>query len=152
MYTYGVIGNHDTPYSHEPYTPPGLENHFLTDIQASPTYNVALNETGEVYVYDNCSEITRLPMLFGTKIAHVATFASQVYGIDVKGSTLYKWSFGMGLQAKTMVFRLAKGLVGIEGIEVVDGTIGLAYRGDVCEEPVGELVGQLAAYRHQSST
>jgi alpha-tubulin suppressor-like RCC1 family protein len=104
VYTYGVISDHkrlswSARANYEPYTIPDFERYFIRAVKCGDRFNVFVTDTGEVYAYDNCFEVVRLPV---TKEIRIDQFVvagereSVVYGLPVSfgfldSEEMYEW-------------------------------------------------------------
>lgn len=64
-----------------PYTLPELEQHFISQVAAGDSFVAVLTDGGQVYVFDDCMELIKLPLSTHATIKTIAAGDQCVYGI-----------------------------------------------------------------------
>jgi len=75
-----------------PFTLPELEQYFINSISSGSGYLTTLTDTGEVFVFDNCLELARLPIPSESEVRAIYSLQKTVYGISRDSMYLFEWS------------------------------------------------------------
>ena len=78
----------DTNY---PYSHPELEHQFVTSIVVGDNFLGALNEEGQVFVFDECMDLVKLPVCNDAKIREIGATSSVIYGLSQDSRVVYEW-------------------------------------------------------------
>lgn len=97
LYTFGKIGkNPGCPVGvgkqRDPCIVPEMEYHFTSDFTAGYNFVAALTSTGEVFIYDDCEIIIKIPM--DQKVKAISSCQDTIYCIEKDTFYLYEWRFG----------------------------------------------------------
>ncbi|OMJ95074.1 hypothetical protein SteCoe_1613 [Stentor coeruleus] len=97
LYTFGKIGkNSGCPIGvvkqRDPSIVPEMEYHFTSDFTVGYNFVAALTSTGEVFLYDDCEIIIKIPMY--QKVKAISCCQDTIYCIEKDTFYLYEWRFG----------------------------------------------------------
>ena len=62
-------------------TPNELEKYCVVDAKAGKNFVVCIVESGELFVFDGCLELVKLPLRYGIKIDKVFVVQQTILGI-----------------------------------------------------------------------
>lgn len=65
-----------------PYTLPELEHHFTTQIGAGDGFIAILTDTGEVYTFDDCMDLVKMPSTSRSFVKSISSNKHVIYGIS----------------------------------------------------------------------
>lgn len=97
VYVYGSIGNKENSRKslkkNLPSSHPELERMTVIQIAAGIDFISVLIENGEVFAYDSCMDLVKLPLPQNVSIASIACTRHMVYGIGE--SEIVEWGCGL---------------------------------------------------------
>ncbi|CAG9330821.1 unnamed protein product [Blepharisma stoltei] len=74
-----------------PYTLPELEKYSITAVSCGNSFIVALTDSGEAYIFDDCMDLVKLPINYGDSITSIASTLDFAYGFSRSSSCIYEW-------------------------------------------------------------
>ncbi|CAG9316164.1 unnamed protein product [Blepharisma stoltei] len=74
-----------------PYTLPELEKYSTIFVCCGTNYIATLTDSGEVYVFDDCMDLVKLPVNYGNDINFIASTLEVVYGYSRNSNCMYEW-------------------------------------------------------------
>lgn len=75
-----------------PLTLPGLQNKFVIAAVAGLSFLGILTDNGEVYFFDDCLDIVRLPTQSHSRLHSLGSTASSLYSLSLSDRVLYHWT------------------------------------------------------------
>lgn len=106
LYLYGEIGGHErgirqslrslregigSNQTQKPTLLPGFREKYVENAEVGGNFLVVLTDLGEVYLFDSCLDLVRLPTETGTKITTIGLLDEGVYGQAEGLEVLYVW-------------------------------------------------------------
>lgn len=104
VYLYGRVGGHKAPKvehaqassaSGVPYSVPELEQHFVLSIAGCLSCVVVLSDTGLAFMFDDCTELVRLPTASNVGVKAVVGCGDVILGLSGNVNSvdghLYEW-------------------------------------------------------------
>ena len=111
LYTFGKIGrspecSEPLRKTNDPYTLVEMENHFTADFTVGENFVAALTSDGEVYVYDDCRVVMKVPS--NIEITGISSCKTSIYCIEQEIYNISEWriaesSSGEGCSLKALV-------------------------------------------------
>ena len=94
LYTFGKIGRSSSCSEplrkvNEPYTIAQMENHFTADFAVGENFVAALTSEGEVYVYDDCRVLMKVPSAI--EVTGIRCCKSSIYCIEHEICNVNEW-------------------------------------------------------------
>lgn len=78
-----------SPKSSGSYSHPELDKHSIVSISSGANFLVNLTDNGEVFVFDGCMDVVKLPIQSETRVSSIIAGEKVVWGLS--SSYLYKW-------------------------------------------------------------
>lgn len=97
LYTFGRIGKssgcpNTLNKQMDPCIVPEMEHHYISDFTAGNNFIGALTSTGEVFLYDDCRVLIKIPM--DQKVKAICSCGDSVYCMEKDTFFLYEWRIG----------------------------------------------------------
>lgn len=112
LYTFGRIANSslcaEGAYKpKDPFIMPDLDYHYSKEFCIGKDFIVVLTEAGQVFLYDDCRVLIKIPV--NSEIKSVACSREAVYCAEKKSFVIYEWKFGKEPGAESCNLRNLKG-------------------------------------------
>lgn len=75
-----------------PLTLPGLQNKFVVSAAVGLSFLGILTDNGEVYFFDDCLDIVRLPTQSHSRLHSLGSTSSSLYSLSLSDRIIYHWT------------------------------------------------------------
>lgn len=112
LYTFGRIQKSvhcstGTYKSKDPFILPELDYHYTKEFCLGKDFIVVLTEAGQVFLYDDCRVLIKIPV--NSEIKSIACSREAVYCVEKKSFVIYEWKFGKESSGEDCNLRNLKG-------------------------------------------